>query len=51
MCNVSKNCIDSILDAMKANNHYYIDYDKVIDYLSHGGGAAALTKLYSEAPE
>ena len=51
MCNVSKNCIDSILDAMKANNHYYIDYDKVIDYLSHGGGGAALTKLYSEAPE
>ena len=36
-------------DAMKANNHYYIDYDKVTDYLSHG--AAALTKLYSVAPE
>ena len=37
-------------DAMKANNHYYIDYDKVIDYLSHGA-ATALTKLYSETPE
>ena len=36
---------------MKANNHYYIDYDKVMDYLSHGGGGAALAKLYSEEPE